>query len=492
MPKIRDRVFYEKLYDKGTVEQCRSGEEFVNKAFSDMEKKTPHQVKQKPLAVYIPYSQMYFKLVESIAGDQFLRRQETIDKWIKDEIEQANKLETSQPSRRQYCRYCGKDMNLVRKDYMTRKKPNSNEYSEDILFMFECRSCNKREAYWEDGTEWERTKVHCEKCNGLMDEKETENKPKVFATTYTCSECGHEYSDTLDLSHEKTEEKEDPFFELDLKRFCLDSEMVDKLITKGNHLTQLFNLHFKQIDKNEDSNIDNLVSNIKKLKFAQLIESLNPVIEKAGFNEFKLGEPEIDKEITVSFSCLDAKPEREEDASKTDLKKLIQKTLGDTNWRLMSEGISYRLGYLSGRLRAYEKEEEIRRLVDQQFKSNSKKNEAHQPEFEYRDVSDFKGFDLRDSAVIYFQNITHGSETIEDGEPFPDTVSTMTAELNPNLRVVIPLRKGDSSVPKFVRDFDFTIVSKTTHQDNRRIKRRERLKNESGKEKVKGKKKPLK
>ncbi len=30
----------------------------------------------------------------------------------------------------------------------------------------------------------------------------------------------------------------------------------------------------------------------------------------------------------------------------------------ETNWRLMSDGISYRLGYLNGRLRAYEGEED--------------------------------------------------------------------------------------------------------------------------------------
>jgi hypothetical protein len=133
------------------------------------------------------------------------------------------------------------------------------------------------------------------------------------------------------------------------------------------------------------------------------------------------------------------------------LKKLIQKALEDTNWRLMSEGISYRLGYLKGRLRAYESEEDLKKLVLQK----AKKQPDQAPKFEYRDVRDFKGLDLRDSAQLYFQNITYGTEIIEDGEPFPDHVSTMSAELHPNLRVVIPLKKGDDSIPKFVRNYDF-------------------------------------
>ncbi len=35
------------------------------------------------------------------------------------------------------------------------------------------------------------------------------------------------------------------------------------------------------------------------------------------------------------------------------------KTLVDTNLRLMSDGIHHRLGYLNGRVRAYEREEDL-------------------------------------------------------------------------------------------------------------------------------------
>ena len=45
--------------------------------------------------------------------------------------------------------------------------------------------------------------------------------------------------------------------------------------------------------------------------------------------------------------------------SEDTLKKLIKEALADTNWRLMSDGIHYRLGYLSGNLKAYEQEEDL-------------------------------------------------------------------------------------------------------------------------------------
>lgn len=60
-------------------------------------------------------------------------------------------------------------------------------------------------------------------------------------------------------------------------------------------------------------------------------------------------------------------------------KKLITTALANTNWRLMSEGVSHRLGYLSGRLRAYESEDELRKLVEKQIKGGRRKKPAAQP-----------------------------------------------------------------------------------------------------------------
>jgi len=46
-------------------------------------------------------------------------------------------------------------------------------------------------------------------------------------------------------------------------------------------------------------------------------------------------------------------------------------------WRLMSDGISYRLGYLNGRVRAYEREEDLKQLVIKSKKlMTSKKDEV--------------------------------------------------------------------------------------------------------------------
>jgi hypothetical protein len=83
--------------------------------------------------------------------------------------------------------------------------------------------------------------------------------------------------------------------------------------------------------------------------------------------------------MAIPFSCLDNKPERESHDSRMELKKLITTTLADTNWQLMSDGVHYRLGYLSGRIRAYESDEDLRKLVERQTKAGTRKPVAIKP-----------------------------------------------------------------------------------------------------------------
>lgn len=55
--------------------------------------------------------------------------------------------------------------------------------------------------------------------------------------------------------------------------------------------------------------------------------------------------------------------------SQKEMKKLITNILENTNWRLMSGGVSYRIGIVSGRLRAYESEEETITLLGAEYNS---------------------------------------------------------------------------------------------------------------------------
>ena len=72
------------------------------------------------------------------------------------------------------------------------------------------------------------------------------------------------------------------------------------------------------------------------------------------FTHLTFDKPEIHKDIFVRFSVQDAKLGRSEWNSVHDLQKIIKKALENTNWRLMSDGVSYKFGFLEGRLRGCE------------------------------------------------------------------------------------------------------------------------------------------
>lgn len=81
----------------------------------------------------------------------------------------------------------------------------------------------------------------------------------------------------------------------------------------------------------------------------------------------------------VGFNCLDTKSDRKDYDSIKTLEKLVKKALADTNWRLMSDGVHYRLGYLNGRVRAYEREEDLKKLVTKDMKLQPKR-QADKPD----------------------------------------------------------------------------------------------------------------
>ncbi len=76
----------------------------------------------------------------------------------------------------------------------------------------------------------------------------------------------------------------------------------------------------------------------------------------------QFSKPEIERFVVIPFTIEDTDSKREEYDSRSKCKRIINNTLEKTNWRLMSEGIDYRLGYLTGKLKGYENEEDIANL----------------------------------------------------------------------------------------------------------------------------------
>lgn len=354
---LKQREYYEDIYDSITVNSGRRKTLMFTEMHDEFFKIMPNEPKNSHRAV-LHLNLIYAVFVGSDLLERYDSRESRIDEMMakdsaKDEL-MANARLTAEPK----CQHCeATGLRITEKTLHHRK---GFDEPEEVLFMLKCSHCSKNSAAWEDGTALEHRRIYCPKCRNYMEEKDV-RKDKVITTTYTCTSCGHTYQDKLDL---RTKPKPDPDFEADKAYYCLTDEKIRQELRDAKwRYEQMAKLGKEFKEKEENKHIYAAIKELKKPKIAELVPLLAEPLEKAGYIEFSLDKPEIGKDVFVGFSCLDNKTDRDDYVSQKDLQKLIAKVLAKTNWRLMSDGISYRLGYLSGRLRAYEREEDLKTLI---------------------------------------------------------------------------------------------------------------------------------
>ena len=246
-------------------------------------------------------------------------------------------------------------MSCISRDLMTDSK---NE--ESVLFMFQCGRCGKRRAYWENGTEWKMRSNLCPKCRTEMD-SERSRKDNIIEAVISCPACRYTENDTMDLGVKK--DAVDPDFETKRKKYCLSEEEGKEYASAKITMEQVSSFMKKWKEKEENKELYDEIENIKKLTISELQKLLDPVVENAGYAKLEFEKPDLQKDVVLGFCLQDEKPGRNDRESVYELEKLIKKNLEGTNWRLMSDGINYRLGFLTGRLRGIEGEANLKRLV---------------------------------------------------------------------------------------------------------------------------------
>ena len=359
---LKERQFYEDSYDRSTVETGRRCIVYYDDFYDEFEKKLPKDDKVDRPGNAILLNVFYMQVIGDELIERYRERDATIERRMSDDEAKDDQIASARLKEEPYCHHCKKlGLRIIDKSLMHRKENAKYDDPEEVLFMLKCPHCDKNSAFWEDGTAWKPKPTLCPKCSTEMTHKNTSTK-KAITFTYSCPSCKHSYKDKMDLGDKK--EAPDPNFEKDRIRFCLlDKEWRDKLFEIQRGLKEMAELGKQFKEKEDNKHIYDAVKEMKKPKIAELVPLLAPVLEKAGYIEFHLDKPEMGRDVYVGFSCLDNKSNREGYDSRKTLKKLVDSALSDTNWRLMSDGISYRLGYLNGRVRAYEGEEALKELV---------------------------------------------------------------------------------------------------------------------------------
>ena len=359
---LKERKFYEDIYDKHTVESARRGMGYYHDFYAEFEAKLEKDDKiDRPGNAFL-LNVFYMETVGNELVSRYNSREERIRSMMTDDEAKDDQIAAARLSEEPYCHHCDKQgLRITDKSLMHRGKTYKIGDPEEVLFMLECPHCKKNSAFWEDGTAWKPKPTLCPKCKSETTHTSTKTK-KAIIFTYTCTSCKHIFKEKLDLATK--EEKPDPDFDKDRIHFCLvDKEFRDYLMKMKSDFEAMARLAKDIKEKEDNKHIYDAVKDMKKPKIAELIPLLSEPLEKAGYIEFHLDKPEMGRDVYVGFSCLDSKSDRGDYDSRKTLKKLVETALVDTNWRLMSDGISYRLGYLNGRVKAYESEEDLKKLV---------------------------------------------------------------------------------------------------------------------------------
>jgi hypothetical protein len=102
---------------------------------------------------------------------------------------------------------------------------------------------------------------------------------------------------------------------------------------------------------------------VKKLTAIELQKLLSKKFKVEGYINLNFENPEIGRYLIVPFTAQDSKKSRNKEKNIKDLNQILKLTLDNFNWRLMSDGLEYRMGYLQGRLKGYENDEELAKFI---------------------------------------------------------------------------------------------------------------------------------
>ncbi len=355
---LKGHSYYSNLYDRITIEECQRWE---NKEYPKSLKETDEEAKLTKVKEEYFHKVVIRLAIYFLTADRAAKKSETIQEWMKRDQEKDERVANAEEPRGIRCLGCSSLLtNCISRDLM-----DNHQGQEAVLFMFECGKCHKRRAFWENGKEWE----HKPKCIQCRSEVVSENTREgdIITTRYSCSHCGNVEVDTMDLN--KKEEEVDPHFEANRKKYCISELEGKEIIRESQEMKELVD-SWRERDEKKELYED--IAKIQKLTLVELQTLVTPVIEKAGYTKLEFEKPTLEKDVILGFSLQDAQSGRVEYDSVHNLQKLLKKTLEPTNWRLMSEGVSYRLGFLQGRLKGVEGEEKLKQLLETERKKKSR------------------------------------------------------------------------------------------------------------------------
>jgi hypothetical protein len=358
MQYLDDEQHYIDLYDLLTIKEClRTTDSALESFHSKVKAKSKDYERQKRIYEMVIDVELYF-----IKGEEYKRKKETIREWMEEAGRKQNFYDKAiAPD--VSCLTCGarlySDFKMLMHDD---NKPMR------VLFFFSCKTCKKNRAFYDNGEERISEPPRCPKCNGILGQKdEVKKNTKIITLTKKCPSCGFtetsiEDFEKSDKEFEEGQRKDKELLEKYRSKFCLSDEEGQKYIVSSENLKRASEF-IKEAERKQADPVYQKVKKLNKLNVVELEKLLSKTLENQKYIKLSFDKPEIGQYVIIPFTVQEADSTRKEYDTTGKLKKLLKKTLEDTNWRLMTEGVSYRLGYVYGRLKGYEREDDLANLM---------------------------------------------------------------------------------------------------------------------------------
>ena len=356
MDYLKEEQYYIDLYDLFTIKQCLDSAKHAIK----VPPQKPKGSKVKPISLTFDLFTYYVK------GQRFVKKTETINEWINKDREKEERVKNATPPENVYCDFCSSGMD------MTMRMLHDDD--KRVLFWFECPNCKKRKAIYDNGEVYKSKPDYCPECSAEL--KETfKRKGDVLTTFIKCPNCHYKSTDVMDFEKDRKEWEEEKRKNKELLdkyrvKFCMNDKEGQEYISHVESMKQFVSLMKEIEDKKKDPAYEE-VKKITKIKVNQLKTKLAKVLAKEKYVNLQFDKPQMDKFVVVPFTVEDSNNKREEYESRNICRRIIRKSLENTNWKLTSNGIEYRLGYLSGSLKGFEGEENLAEMVRQRSKDEA-------------------------------------------------------------------------------------------------------------------------
>lgn len=378
MNYLKDELHYLNRYDLHTIEECldtvKMFQKIYQKSLTSKDLKDLSE-KEKLRNANLMLGRHLFV----IKGKRYEKKKETIQKWMEEDKLKQDKQDYTPTPDGILCPLCNGSM------FFNSSKHLDYNYDNPLMrmmFLFKCNKCEKQQWVYDDGEIRASEPDLCPNCKKELDVTGI-RKGKIITTLYKCQQCDYSKKDILDLNksdvehkkwqeeQKKKEEEGKKLLEKYRADFCLSDKEGKEYVETLEAMEVANVVHDEEMQKYDDP-VYERVSKLKKTTIVDLEKLLIEPLEKAKYAKLSFEKPEIGQYVIVPFTLQDNDSSRRDRKSVSELEKLIKDTLEGTNWRLLSNSVMYRLGYLEGRLKGFEQEEDMLKLAGKMEEPKSK------------------------------------------------------------------------------------------------------------------------